>query len=113
MENWKIVAKDGNPTEEGVYDTILIHDDAYMENPNEQDASKQRWVKTKKTYAVQESRWYGEATKDDGWLMDGQPKEGLAWHEECGSYGGEWVYAWLPKKEHPNVELPEGVEWMD
>ena len=51
------------------------------------------------------------ARENDGWIMKDQPKEGLVWHEESGSYPSESVYAWLPLRDYPDISLPEGVDW--
>lgn len=90
-EEWKIVEKDGNPDTEGLYDVVLIVSEGKL--------------------AVRETRYFGDAAEYHGWIMDDQPEEGLVWTEETGSYPGERVYAWLPAREYPDIELPEGVEW--
>ena len=111
MEDWKIVAYDGNPEKEGTYDCILIHEKKELKDPETLNTDKEEWISTGKLYAFCSSRWFGPAAPNDGWLMKDQPKEGLAWHEECGSYMYEYVYAWLPERKLPDFQLPEGVEW--
>ena len=44
-----------------------------------------------------------------GWIMDGQPENGLAWTEECGSVKGETVYAWTDKIDIDIAVIPDGV----
>lgn len=90
MADWRF----DRPTKKGEYHCILIYE----------------WKGRK--YAELGTRWFGEASEDDNWLMDGEPKSGLAWHEECGSAMGERVYAWvdMPKCD---IKLPEGVEWYE
>ena len=110
MENWKIVTKDGNPDKEGIYDAILIHEDLQLVNPDALTEDEQ-YEKTGKVFAVRDSRWFGPVSKDRSWVMKDQPEEGLVWYEECGSYTNEYVYAWLPARHYPEIELPEGVEW--
>ena len=112
MSDWKIVARDGNPEKEGVYDVILIYEEAKYKGPEgEHLISEESWEKTGQRFAVRDSRWFGMARADDGWIMKDQPKEGLVWHEETGSYMGESVYAWLHMRDYPEIELPECVEW--
>lgn len=112
MDNWKIVSKDGNPEEAGVYNVVLIYDDmAHI--PGKNTGSLEDFIPTGKQFAVVESRCFMEAKKYDAWIMKDQPKEGLVWHEECGSYPNERVYAWLPKREAREIDLPEGVEWSE
>lgn len=116
MNDWKIVAKEGNPEKEGVYDVILIYEETkYVGPEGEHRISDECWIKTGiktgKRYAVRDSRWFGMARENDGWIMKDQPKEGLVWHEESGSYPSESVYAWLPQRDYPDISLPEGVDW--
>lgn len=99
-DGWKIVKTDGNPTEPGTYDVVIIYP--------KWDSVRQ--CRSDKMLAERTSRWFGEAKENHGWLMEGQPREGLAWTEECGSYDGEQVYAWLPVRGC-EVPLPEGVKW--
>ena len=79
--NWKTVAKDGKPTG--------------------------------KQLATRDSRWFGDAAKAGcgEWAMKDQPDYGLVWTEETGSYSNERVYAWLPQRDYPGIDLPEGVQW--
>ena len=112
MNDWKIVAKEGNPEKEGVYDVILIYEETkYVGPEGEHRICDERWIKTGKRYAVRDSRWFGMARENDGWIMNDQPKKGLVWHEESGSYPSESVYAWLPLRDYPDISLPEGVDW--
>lgn len=111
MEDWKIAACDGNPEKEGIYDCILIHEKKELKDPATLNWGDEEWISTGKLYAVRDSRLFGPAKPNDCWLMKGQPKEGLAWHEESGSYMDEYVYAWLPQRKVPDIQLPEGVEW--
>ena len=110
MPYWNYVAKHGNPDKEGLYDVILIYDQ--VERVDE-GYTEDSFIPTGKQFAVRESRWFGPARVNDGWIMKDQPKEGLVWHEETGSYWNERVYAWYPLREYPDVELPEGVEWLE
>lgn len=110
IPDWRYIKTDGNPEKEGIYDVILIHEEEKLVNP-EAHYSEQVWESTGRTFAEIETRWFGEATENDGWLMIDQPKKGLAWHQESGSYMNEYVYAWLPKRDYPVVKLPDGVEW--
>lgn len=107
---WNIVSKHGNPNKEGVYDVILIYDQVERVDEGYDEDS---FIPTGKKFAIQETRWFGPAGFNDGWIMKGQPKEGLVWHEESGSYFNESVYAWLPLREYPDIDLPEGVEWIE
>lgn len=109
--NWKIVANDGNPEKEGIYDCVLIHEKKTLKDMTKLNTNEEEWIPTGEMYAVRESRWFGPARPDDSWIMKDQPKEGLVWHEECGSYMDEYVYAWLPMRDYPEIELPDGVEW--
>lgn len=111
--NWHIVSKDGNPEKEGVYDCVLIHEERKLKDPETLNTDREEWIPTGRVLAVRETRWFGPAAPGDGWLMKDQPKEGLAWHEECGSHIDEWVYAWLQEREYPDIELPEGVIWEE
>lgn len=111
QEKWKIVSKDGNPDKEGVYDCVLIYQQKILKNPEDLNTDREEWIPTGKIIAFRDSRWFGPASPNDGWIMEDQPKTGLAWHEESGSYIGESVYAWLPDREYPDIELPDGVEW--
>ena len=110
MENWNYINEVGNPTEEGAYDVILIYEDV-VRKEGTNGFEDEDFERTGKRYAVQESRWFGPVTVNDGWVMKDQPKEGLAWHEESGSYFSETVWAWYPKREFPKAVLPEGVYW--
>lgn len=101
VKDWKFVEKDGNPIAEGNYDVILIY--------NGWDAEKQK--PNGELFATRDTRWFGDAAKSVGWVMNDQPVEGLVWTEETGSYPNERVYAWLPEREYPDVVLPEGVTW--
>ena len=107
MDNWKYVQKDGNPEEAGPYTVVLIHDDGTYSDDDV-------FTPSGKVLANIEQRWFYPAKKNDEWPMKDQPKEGLAWHMECGSYANEWVYAWLPEeRQYPEVELPDGVAWEE
>lgn len=92
---WNKVTFYGNPSKKGVYDVILIY---------EEDGKK---------YATRESRYFADASHAPGWIMNGQPKEGMVWFEESGSYPNERVYAWLPEREYPDIDLPDDVEWKE
>lgn len=111
MEDWKIVTKDGNPETAGVYDCILLHEEMRCLHPEKDILREDDYVKTGRTIAIRDSRYFGPAERVAGWIMKDQPNEGLVWSEESGSYSGEWVYAWLPARVYPDIELPEGVEW--
>lgn len=99
--NWKIVEKDGNPTSEGTYDVILIYNgwDKEKQQPNDE------------LFATRDTRWFGDAEANEGWVMKGQPDHGLVWTEETGSSPNERVYAWLPQRDYPDIDLPDGVKW--
>jgi hypothetical protein len=103
---WNYVDRHGNPDKEGEYDVILIYDESRYIGDN-------IWEPTGKKFAVRETRYFGDASKFEGWVMKDQPEEGLAWSEECGSYMNERVYAWYPPREFPDVELPDDVEWAE
>lgn len=95
---WKYIEKDGNPTEAGVYLVTLIY-------PEWKDGKK-----TGRRFAETDFRYLAnldERPDVKSWALDGQPEHGLAWLEQCGSYSGEQVYAWMlaPKI----ADLPEGV----
>lgn len=97
--NWRIVAKDGNPEKAGVYPCIVI----YPVWNGEQDTGIRRATLT--------SRFFGDAEKYSGWIMSDQPETGLVWTEESGSVLDERVYAWREMELPKDLELPEGVEW--
>lgn len=103
--DWRCVEKDGNPDAEGMYHVILIYSgwDSEKREPNGE------------LYATREARWFGDAVKAgfENWVMRDQPDHGLVWTEETGSYPNERVYAWLPRRDYPDIELPEGVKWDD
>lgn len=109
-QKWKIVKEDGNPEKEGIYVCVLIHEKMHLMD-GKTGNNKEDWIHTGRKLAVQDSRWFGPATQNDNWLMKDQPKKGLAWHEECGSFVDEYVYAWLPNWNYPEIKLPDGVEW--
>ncbi len=114
MEDWKYVAKDGNPEKEGVYDCVLIWEERKAKDPGKEGVlTDDNFESTGRVLAFFDSRYFGPAEKYEGWIMKDQPNEGLVWTEECGSYSGERVYAWLPARLYPDIELPEGVEWKD
>lgn len=115
MEQWRVVERDGNPAEEGVYDVVLISPVGTFEQHGDEVCymEEKDWRPDGTERAVIESRWFGPAHVGVDWLMKDQPKEGLAWHEESGSYYKERVYAWLPRREMPEIELPEGVTWEE
>ena len=94
MEKWRIVSKDGNPDKHGFYDAVVIWRD--------EDGIMRAEI---------DGREYGPAELNGSFVMDGQPKEGLAWISHTGGYIGEQVYAWLPLREYPEIDLPEGVVW--
>jgi len=101
MADWNIVAKDGNPEKSGIYLCVLIH--PIWDGDTDTGVRK----------AEVSSRYFGDAKKYSGWVMDDQPDTGLVWTEQSGSILGESVYAWMkrPKPEVP--ELPDGVIWED
>lgn len=99
-KNWRYVAKDGNPPEEGVYWTTLIYDEYRNGKP------------TGRKVASVNSRYFGDITNDKqlaGWKMDGEPDTGLVWTMESGSAMSERVWAWMPMEEIEIAELPDGV----
>ena len=112
MDNWNIVEHDGNPSESGVYDVVLIYDDVKRVQKDEYGLLGDL-VPTGKRFAVRSNSYFGDALFVKGWAMKGQPDTGFVWSEECGSYPNEQVYAWLPLREYPDIELPEGIEWKD
>ena len=89
--NWKYVHKDGNPEHMGEYFCMLV-------SPTEYEG------KTIPFFEY-DTRYFGEAEKYEGWIMDGQPDNGLVWTEGIGSALGEKVYAWH--------ELPETDALLD
>ena len=90
--DWKYIDKDGNPEKEGVYWVVLLYENFG------------------KTIAEVDTRYFGEAEKNEGWIMEGQPDTGLVWTEETGSYEGERVWAWaeIGRPQFPE-RLPENV----
>ena len=111
--NWKIVSKDGNPEKEGLYDCVLIHEEMKLKNPSMLNTDQEEWIPTGKVFAICDERLFGSAEINKDWIMEGQPNKGLAWIKQSGSYSNETVYAWLPKREFPDIELPTGVEWSN
>lgn len=107
---WNVVSKHGNPTKVGVYDVVLIYDQ--VERVDE-GYDRDSLIPTGKQFAVRESRYFADATHAPGWIMKDQPDHGLVWFQESGSYVNETVYAWMPLREYPDIELPEGVEWEE
>ncbi len=101
--DWKIVERDGNPAVEGEYDVILIY--------HGWDSEKQE--PTDELFATRDARWFGDAVKAgcENWVMKDQPDHGLVWTEQTGSSPNERVYAWLPQRDYPQIDLPEGVKW--
>ena len=107
---WKYVNKDGNPDKEGRYDVILIYEETEKVITGE-FVSDYDLIPPGKKLAVRDTRYFGDADKIKGWIMSGQPEEGLVWSERDESYYGEKVWAWLPEQDIPEAELPDGVEW--
>ncbi len=101
-KKWNYVAKDGNPTKEGKYWVTLIH-------PEMRKVGENKWEPTGTMLAIVEQRWFGDASLCPDWIMSDQPKEGLVWTEECGSWQDESVYAWMEIEDVPMADLPEGV----
>lgn len=69
--------------------------------------------KTEKKLAEVTLRYFADLDKEPklrDWVMDDEPKSGLAWTEECGSIKGEKVYAWMPIGDIKIADLPAGVE---
>lgn len=99
-KQWNYIEKDGNPKEPGIYWVTLIH-------PEWKDGKE-----TGKLYAEVDSRYYADLNKNPDlklWIMEGEPKSGLAWTEEVGSIKGERVYAWMPIESVEVAKLPKGV----
>ena len=112
MEQWRIVERDGNPEKEGIYDVVLIYDEVTAkEVKNEHIVPSYEYELTGRQFAFMDSRSFEDAKRCGSWAMKGQPDEGLVWSQESGSCYNERVYAWLPPREFPDIELPEGVEW--
>ena len=91
MSNWKIVEKDGNPKEQGVYYVIVISGDE----------------------AEMTSRLFADVDENPmtaDWAMENQPAHGLVWFEQTGSSFGEYVYAWMEPDKIELPELPEGIK---
>lgn len=100
-KQWNYVEKDGNPKQPGRYWVTLIY-------PGWKDGKQ-----TEEMYAEVDSRSYVDLDKNpwlENWIMDGEPKSGLTWTEECGSSMGERVYAWMPIESIGIADLPDGVE---
>ena len=100
-KQWNYVERDGNPKEPGTYWVTLIY-------PEWKDNKK-----TGKMLASVAIRYFADLDKDPelkGWVMDGEPENGLAWTEECGSTAEEKVHAWRPIEDVRIADLPEGVE---
>lgn len=97
---WHYVEKDGNPQEAGIYYVTLIF-------PEWKDGKK-----TGRYFAEVNSRYFADLDEEPDlklWIMDGQPENGLAWIEECGSVKGETVYAWTDKIDIDIAVIPDGV----
>ena len=104
---WHYVDEEGNPKKSGVYWVTLIYPEQ-----KKVDEEGNEWKATGKTLVDVDTRYLGEATKDNlEWKMQGQPDNGLIWTQETGSYEGETVWAWAEMEETPLPErLPEGAE---
>ncbi|MDO4306010.1 MAG: hypothetical protein Q4C77_04185 [Eubacteriales bacterium] len=100
-KQWNYVEKDGNPKVPGIYWCTLI--------ANEWKDGK----RTERRVAYVETRYFADLDKEPdakSWAMEGEPETGLAWIEECGSYEGEKVHAWMTLEDVGIAELPDGVE---
>lgn len=99
MADWKYVQKHGNPTTAGEYWVTLIY-------PEYDDAGN-----VIKRLACVDSRYFGEAKMNIGWIMSDQPDEDLVWTEDIGSAKDESVWAWMPMRIVPDIaEVPDDVE---
>ena len=99
MDDWRLVSEVGNPKEPGEYPCVLIFDEWYNGEP------------TGRKLATIDDRYFGEAERFSGWIMKDQPKKGLVWTEQTGSWPNERVYAWMPFAEYKRIPLPDGVTW--
>ena len=91
--NWKAIKRAGNPPKEGEYlVTIEFPETEWNEK------STRRPVKIGELRREVTTRYFGDAGTGR-WIMHDQPKEGLVWHEQSGSWWREKVVAWLPLEE--------------
>ena len=112
METWRIVKEHGNPKKTGVYDVILIYDEEAVK-PDAKAThgfyGSDDYYLTGRTFAFRSSRYFGNAFGRDGWIMKDQPETGLVWLQQSGSFPTERVYAWLPPRNYPDIELPSST----
>jgi len=102
LPDWCYVGADGNPEKAGIYYVIVIY--------SGWDEEKQQ--PTDERFAEIDTRLFDEYDPEGGWVMQGQPNEGLVWYDETGIRPNEYVYAWLPiEVGRAQVELPNGVKW--
>ena len=98
---WRYVSKEGNPDKEGIYLTVLIHDEWRDSKP------------TGRQLATIDTRFFCDADREGmrEWAMNDQPEYGLIWTQETGSGANERVLCWMPQEYPDDIVLPEGVEW--
>ena len=95
-DQWNYVHEVGNPKKEGSYIVTLIYPEWW------------NGEKTGRQLATTDIRYFRDLGKRNiDCAMDGEPTDGLAWLEECGSIMGERVYAW--QEMPPIAKLPDGV----
>lgn len=95
--SWNYINKEGNPVKEGAYWVTLIY-------PERKGDST-----TGRTLASVARRFFKDASKTMGWIMDGEEGKDKAWATEFESVPGERVIAWKPIDSIDIAELPEGV----
>lgn len=84
LTEWKYAPE--RPTKEGVYQCILeapVYDTDADGNPIDNEDYHEIGMET---------RFFGNV--HNGWVMHGEPDEGMVWTEECGSAWHERVAAW-------------------
>ena len=98
---WHYMDTEGRPKKEGVYWVTLIFSGWDREK---QEPNNERLVTV-------ETRYFGSAEANSGWVMEDEPEEGNVWTEECGSMPNERVWAWAEMEETPFPDrLPDGVK---
>lgn len=110
---WKIVEKDGNPTQVGTYFVILTAPNVKSNGMNP-DGTYEMEDLGGRTACI-DARYYAKGPiRGDSWAMVDQDENApFYWTEQTGSSFEETVYAWLDIAPEEIPPLPDGVEYEE
>ena len=99
-KRWRIVETDGNPTEEGKYQVVLLFN----------GWNKEKKQPSKNQFSTVSERYFCERTEEnDPFVMSGQEGD-LVWLSDACGYPNENVFAWRLIEDIEIPTLPKGVK---